>query len=175
MKLRLVVPQLLALLLSFSLLTCGQKQDDQKQSIPAQSDLKEIRAKIAQIGMKMQQAVLENDFATQLAFLADDIVIDSPMEPPVRGKTAVQEQEARAQKEGIRYRSFSGTTEDLWVCGERVYERGTWGMSFTTNTMKKPFAAYGSYFEIWTKDASGGYRIQYLVYTFDMNPYEAGG
>jgi ketosteroid isomerase-like protein len=174
MKPRLLVLQPLILLLSLSLVTCSQKKEDLKQSGPIQSDLKEVQTTIAQISLKMQQAVLENDFATQLSFLTDDILIDSPLEPPIKGKAALQEGEARAQKEGMKYRSFSGTTEDLWLCGDKVYERGTWGMSFTTNTMKKPFAAYGSFFEIWTKDATGSYRIQYLIYTFDMNPYEAG-
>jgi ketosteroid isomerase-like protein len=162
------------LLLSLSLLTCGQKQDNQKQSAAAEGDLKEIRATITQISQRMEQAVLANDYETQLSFMADDVIIDPPLEPPIRGKAAVQERNARAQQEGVKFRSFSGATEDLWVSGNRVYERGTWGMSFTTNTMKQPFAPYGSFFEIWTKDGTGTYRIQYLIYTLDMNPYETG-
>jgi ketosteroid isomerase-like protein len=157
-------------ILSLSLLTCGQKQDNQKQNAAAESNLKEVRAAIAQISLKMDQAILANDYETQLSFLADDIIIDPPLEPPIRGKAAVRERNARAQQEGVKFRSFSGTTEDLWVSGDRVYERGTWGVSFTTNEMKKPFAPYGSFFEIWTKDGTGKYCIQYLIYTLDMDP-----
>jgi ketosteroid isomerase-like protein len=161
-------------LLSLLLLTCGQKQDNPRLNAAAESDLKEVRATIAQISLKMEQAVLANDYETQLSFLADDIIIDGPLEAPVRGKAAVQERNAKARQEGVKFRSFSGTTDDLWVSGDRVYERGTWGMSFTTNKIKQPFAPYGSFFEIWTKDSTGEYRIQYLIYTLDMNPYETG-
>jgi hypothetical protein len=47
-------------------------------------------------------------------------------------------------------------------------------MSFTTNKMKQPFAPYGSYFQIWTKEGAGTYRIQHLIFTLNMNPYETG-
>jgi ketosteroid isomerase-like protein len=169
----------LVFLLSVILLSCVQKQENQtrehqQQSAAADSDLSEVRASIAQISQKMEQAVLANDMETQLSFLADSIIIDPPLEPPLRGKTAVEESMARASKEGMKYRSFSGTTEDLWVSGNKVYERGTWGASITTHTTKQPFAAYGSFFEMWTKDNAGSYRIQYLIYTLDMNPYETG-
>jgi len=174
MKWRILVPQLIVFLLSLPLVTCVQKQEDRKQSSSEQVDPKDIRATIEQINKKAEKAILANDFATQLSFFTDDITIDHPLEPPIKGKAAVQERMARGQKEGLKYRSFSGTTEDLWVCGDKVFERGTWGMSFTTNTMKEPFAPYGSYFQIWTKDAPGTYRIQYLIFTLDMNPYETG-
>ena len=169
----------LLILLSISLLSCDQKQDgqkqvNQKQNVSVQSDLSEVRAAIAEISQKLNQAVLADDYETQLSFLADGITIDPPMEPPVRGIAAVREGMARAQKEGMKYRSFSGTTEDLWTSGDKVYERGTWGMSFTTNRMTQPIAPYGSFFEIWTKDDAGKYRIQYLVYTLDVNPCEKG-
>jgi ketosteroid isomerase-like protein len=166
--------QIFVLIICISLLACGQKQNGQKQSAEAEINLREVRATIAEISLKMEQAVLANDYDTQLSFIADDIIIDPPLEPPIRGKGAVREGIAKALKEGVKYRSFSGTSEDLWTVGDRVYERGTWGMSFTTNKMKQPFAPYGSFFEIWTKDTSGNYRIQYLVYTLDMNPYETG-
>lgn len=171
---RRIITQLLVLTLAVPFLTCGQKQADQKQNYAAQSDLQEIRATIEQINKKMEKAALANDFATQLFYFTDDILIDHPLEPPIRGKAAIQERQSRGRREGVQYRSFSGTTEDLWACGERVYERGTWGMSFTTNTMKRPFAAYGSYFQIWTKRGGDTYRIEYLIFTLDMNPYETG-
>jgi ketosteroid isomerase-like protein len=170
MKPRFVLPFLPVLLLSLLLLSCGRGQP--KQEPPPQRDLADVRSAIEKISARMQQAVLEGDHATQLSFLAEDVIIDPPLDPPVRGKAAVQEQFARAKKEGQTYRSFSGTTEALWVVGDSVYERGTWGMSFTTNEMKKPFSAYGSFFEIWARDGSGGYRIAYLIYSLDMNPYE---
>jgi len=169
-----LITQLLVIILSIPLVTCGQNQPDQKQSNPEQSELKEIRATIAQINKKMEEAVLANDFATQLSFCTDDIIIDHPLEPPIKGKRALQESQSRGRREGVQYHSFSGTTEDLWVSGDRVYERGIWGMSLTTNTMRRPFAPYGSYFQIWTKRGGDTYRIEYLIFTLDMNPYETG-
>lgn len=78
----------------------------------------------------------------------------------------------RDHKEGVKYQSFSGAIEDLWACADKVYERGSWGMSYTTNRLKQPVAAYGSYFQMWTKHVEDSYRIQYLIFTLGSNPYE---
>lgn len=141
-------------------------------NVQAQDDVKEVKAKLTEINKKIEAAVLQGDYESLLAWYTDDIIIDHPLEPPVKGKNAVREQYKRNRKEGVKYHSFSGTIQDLWVCGDRVYERGTWGLSVTSNRQKQPVAAYGSYFQIWAKGGKESYRIQYLIFTLDFNPYD---
>jgi len=141
-------------------------------SAQAQDDIKDVRAKLTEINRKIENAVLQGDYDTQLSCFANDVIIDHPLEPPVSGKDALRAQFDRNRNEGLKYHSFSGTVEDLWVCGDRVYERGTWGMSFTSNRVKQPIAGYGSYFQIWSKHGKDSYRIQYLIFTLDFNPYD---
>jgi hypothetical protein len=68
--------------------------------------------------------------------------------------------------------SFNGEIEDLWVCGDRVYERGKWAMSQSTSFHKKPKAYYGSYFEIWKVQKDSTLLIDYMIYTLGFNPFE---
>ena len=159
-----VIPTLTLLFLCLVLSSSGSAQDN----------LKEIRQKLEGINRTMERAELENDYSTQLKYFTDDIMIDHPLEPPLRGKESLKARYERNQKEGVKYHSVSSTMEDLWVSGDRVYERGTWGMSVSSKRVKQPIGAFGSYFQIWRKQADNAYRIEYLIFTLDFNPYELG-
>jgi ketosteroid isomerase-like protein len=140
------------------------------ESLRAQDSMKELRAKIDDIGKKLEAASIRGDYELILSYYADDIIIDHPLEPPIRGKDAARVQIEKGIREGLKYHSFSGTIEDLWECGGKVYERGSWGMSYTSKHTRQPVGAYGSYFEIWMKGDDDSYKIQYLIYTLDFNP-----
>jgi hypothetical protein len=78
------------------------------------------------------------------------------------------------RKLGVKYQSMAGNIEDMWMSGDRVYERGTWAMSSISKDRKQPVAAYGSYFQIWHKGPSGQFKVEYLIFTLNFNPYEFG-
>jgi ketosteroid isomerase-like protein len=134
--------------------------------------LKNIKAKVEAINQLMEEAIMKEDFESQLGYMTDDVIIDSPFEPPVCGKDTLSRIFKKNKASGYKVRSFSGRMEKLWTCGDRVYERGTWGLSYTTSSHKNPMAAYGSYFQIWSVLPDSALKIEYVIYTLDHNPFQ---
>ncbi len=135
---------LLPLLVLFAQALTAAYGQSVSQAIPD-----DIRASLEAINKKMELAVLAGSYETQASMFTDDMIIDTPFDPPIRGKNAFLAQGQRARREGMKYHSFSGTVEDIWMCGDKVYERGTWGMSFTTTAQQHPLAYHGSYYKVF--------------------------
>lgn len=67
--------------------------------------------------------------------------------------------------------SINGTTQELWTCGELVYQRGTFGMSVKSKDRKRPDAFYGSFFQVWQKQPDGAFKIKMTIWNLDFNPF----
>ena len=105
-----------------------------------------------------------------LPYYAEDIIVSPGLNPTAKGKTAIKESYEKNRKDGVKYHSFSGTTEEIWECGDRVYERGTFGMSFSYKDHPKPIGYYGSYFTIWQREEDGSLKIKYVIWNLGFNP-----
>jgi len=138
--------------------------------VNAQDSLKEVKNKLEAINEARVQAALDGDYEALLKFLTDDVIIDPPFEPIIKGKKALRKRDEISRKIGLKYHSVSGTIEDMWIVGDKIYERGVWGMSITTNDLKQPIASYGSYFQIWRKQGDS-YLIEYVISNLDYDPY----
>lgn len=165
---------LLCSFLSILFISCNNKQDNQTadkiNNVPF-NDL-EIKSKIDKITQALNKAVLENDYETQLKYFTEEAIIAPPIGSVIRGKNAIKDGFDKNVKENVVLHSFNATIEDLWVCGDRVYERGKWAMAQSSNLYKKPKAYYGSYFEIWKVQKDGSLLIDYIIYTLGFNPFE---
>lgn len=165
---------LLCSFLSILFISCYNKQDNQtadKNNSVQFNDI-EIRSKIDKITQVLNKAVLENDYETQLKYFTEEAIIAPPIGSVVRGKKAIKDGFDKNVKENVVLHSFNATIEDLWVCGDRVYERGKWAMAQSSNLYKKPKAFHGSYFEIWKVQKDGTLLIDYMIYTLGFNPFE---
>jgi ketosteroid isomerase-like protein len=149
---------LLIILGMFSLNLCGQE-----------ADVKEL---IESTGEKMSRAVIAGDFEMVLSFFTEDMIVDPIFQPVIKGKKAYWDEVKKMEEKGIRYQSLTGTPVDIWACGDRIYDRGTFGMSLITRESSQPVAFYGSYFQIWQKQSDGSYKIQYMISNLDFNPFE---
>jgi len=69
-----------------------------------------------------------------------------------------------------QYHSFDGTAEDIWESGDKVYERGTFGVSLSYKDHPKPLAYYGSYFTIWQKASADSLKIKFVSWHLSFNP-----
>jgi len=130
-----------------------------------------IRKRIQEITSELNRAVLANDYETQLKYFTDDAAIVPPLGPKVEGKTAIKKAYERNIEEKLVIHSFNATIEDLWQCGDRVYEKGTWAMSQSSKRSKIPKAYHGSYFEIWKVQKDSTILIDYMIYTLGFNPF----
>lgn len=174
MKLFAKIFLLCSFLISILFISCNNKQDSQAfnkiKNVPI-SDL-EIKDKIEKITEILNKAILNNDYETQLKYFTESAIIAPPIGPVAEGKGAIKEGYEKNKKMNLVVHSFNGTIEDLWVCGDRVYERGKWAMSQSSNLHKKPKAYHGSYFEIWKVQKDSSLLIDYMIYTLSFNPFE---
>ena len=131
-----------------------------------------LREVIESIGDKINKAVVAGDYDTIMSYHTDDVIIMPDFKPMVKGKKAWKEEIKKDRQRGAKVRSFSGTIMDLWSCENQVYERGTFGMSVTSNESTHPIALYGSYFQIWEKQTDGSYKIKFTIWNLDFNPFE---
>ena len=129
-----------------------------------------LRTEIDSINNILDKAMLSGNFEAMMSYYAEDIIVSPGLNPTVKGKAAVKEGYEKSRKDGVKYHSFSGTTEEIWECEDRIYERGTFGMSFSYKDHPKPIGYYGSYFTIWQREADGSLKIKYVIWNLGFNP-----
>jgi len=139
----------------------------------SQESLAAVQHKLEEIGQILNKATLEGDYETLLKYHTDDAIIKADLRPVIKGKSTLREEYEKNKKVGAKIHSFSTTTEAMWICGDEVYERGTFGQTASYKDSSKPIAIYGSYFQIWLKQPDGSYKIKYIIWNLDFNPYES--
>lgn len=131
-----------------------------------------LREKIDKINNDIEDLMLKGNYEAILPYYSNDIIISPALQPSVIGIDAIKEIYKENKKIGLRHHSFSGNIEVLWECSDKVYERGTFGLSLSTKDHPKPAAYHGSYFTIWQKEKEDNLKIKYLIYNLDFNPYK---
>jgi len=156
---------------------CDKPKHDElaTQSVTVNAKDDDVRKTIERISDLLSKAALENDFETQLKYFTEDAIINPPLGPEVRGKAEIRKGFEKSREVGYTVHSHNTTARDLWVCGNRVYERGKWGMSQSVAGSRIPKAYHGSYFAIWIPQKDNSYLIDYMIFTLDYNPYEGQG
>jgi ketosteroid isomerase-like protein len=130
----------------------------------------EVRKQIEEINQLLEIAILQGDYETQLSYFTDDVMIDPPVQPVVTGRKAIRDGYEINKKDSVVYNAFDATTEDLWVCNDKVYERGSWGMAIRSKRSPIPEAYSGSYFQIWQLEPDSVFRISFMIYSLDSYP-----
>ncbi len=165
---------LLVVIIGIVLLFGGgcENQDlaDSKKEVQAEPETGSLKEQIMKINSIIGKAEMENDKATIIKYLTDDVIISPGFGPTVKGIEGVKNSHAENKKYNLVYRSFNVEPEDIWECSEFVYDRGTFGMSYTYKDHPRPRAYYGSYFTIWQKEQDGSLKIKYLLWNLDYDP-----
>ncbi len=157
--------------LIFSFISCENQNTPKEIKEKAAVDTTIIvREKLEKIGGILHKAMLERDYETMLKYYADDIIISADFQPTVKSKAAVRDSYEKNKKMEIKYHSFNGNTEDIWESGDKIYERGTFGMSLSYKDHPKPLAYYGSYFTVWQKGSDDSLKIKYFIWNLGFNP-----
>ena len=119
----------------------------------------------------MMNATLEGNSVSNIDHYTDDVIIMPAFQPAIRGKQDLISAYNKEKKKKLKYHSFNGIPEKRWMVNDQVFERGTFGMSVSTKDDPKPKAYYGSYFQIWTKQSDGEFKISYTIWNLDFNPF----
>lgn len=155
----------------FSFISCeNQNTPKEERENELVDTVSTISEKLEKIGGILHKAMLEQDYETMLKYYADDVIISADFHPITKGKAAVREAYEKNKKMEFKYHSFDGKQEDIWESGDKVYDRGTFGMSFSYKDHPKPLAYYGSYFTVWQKGNADSLKIKYFIWNLGFNP-----
>lgn len=132
----------------------------------------ELQKKLEAYGDILTKAVLDGDFETILSFHTDDVIIMPDLQPMIKGIKSLREGYEENKRKGVKYHSYSATTQDIWQCGDQIFHRGTFGASISSYESAQPIAFYGSYFSIWEKQRDESYKIKFMIWNLDYNPWE---
>lgn len=138
--------------------------------LKAQDLSDETRKEIDKLNQRMVELTLDGKYLSLVDFYADDAIVEPDFMPKIVGKDAIKKIYAEELKSKVKYHSFNGTIDEIWQCGNMIYERGTFGMSFSEEKNPKPRAFYGAYFQIWIIKDDGSYKIKYSIWNLDFNP-----
>ncbi len=134
-----------------------------------EDDEADLEARLEQIGDTIERAMLAGDYDEVLRHFTEDAILDPGLSPALHGREAIRAQYRKIKATGLRYNSFSSRIEEVWTCGDRVYERGTFGLSIEAPQLPRPEAYSGGYFEIWRRSGTD-LEIEYMIWNLDHDP-----
>jgi len=168
---KIISAAIIIIIVSF-LFSC--KNPDLRTEVKAKSekadDNPDILQKINNINAILGKAVRTYDYETIIKYHTDDAIISPGLGPSIQGKEAMRKSYTENKKMEVVYHSFETNNIALWESGDKVYERGTYGMSYSYKGHQKPDALYGSYFNVWQKENDGSLKIKYLIWNLGFDP-----
>ena len=130
-------------------------------------NLQHIKKELADIDTEVRTALLKGDYDTQLKYYANNAIILPPFYPMVKGKSELKQLVEEDKRQGTVFHAFDGTATDLWTCGKKVYEKGTFSVSLSNKHDNKPKVLNASYFTIWERQDNGELLIVYYMWNLD--------
>jgi ketosteroid isomerase-like protein len=150
--------------------SAADKPQESQRKLEAAAPENDLPARLEKTNRAIERAVLTGDYDSLLSFYTDDVILVPDFQPAVRGKSAVREGYMKEKKAGVRFHSFSATTEKIWSSGKEIYEYGTFGQAVSSRDHTKPKAYYGSYFMIWAEQPDRSLLIKYVIWNLGFNP-----
>ncbi|MDR3668514.1 MAG: hypothetical protein P4L35_16850, partial [Ignavibacteriaceae bacterium] len=71
---------------------------------------------------------------------------------------------------GIKYRTFSAKSTDVYGSGDITYEIGTYELTFSLPNNTTEMKDHGKYLNIWQKQADGSWKLRADTWNSDVNP-----
>lgn len=109
------------------------------------------------------QALRTDDVETFMSYVADDVVLMPPGEPPVRGKKAVREWYTAFLSQ-YRTSSLTLTEREAFVGSGWAVELGSYAWGLAPAGGGTPSVDRGSYMQVWRKQPDGKWRFAREVY-----------
>ena len=129
-----------------------------------------VNEKIESINRLLEEATLKGNYEALLDYYTEDIIVAPGISPVVKGKTAIVESYKENRKWEVKYHSFNARAEEIWEYNDNVFERGSFGMSYSYKDHPKPKAYSGSYFTVWQKEKDDSLKIKYVMWNLNFDP-----
>lgn len=131
---------------------------------------KSVNEKIENINRLLEDATLKGNYQALLDYYTEDIIVAPGLGPIVKGKFAIIESYKENRKWEVKYHSFNARVEEIWEYNDNIFERGSFGMSYSYKDHPKPKAYSGSYFTVWQKEKDDSLKIKYVMWNLNFDP-----
>ncbi len=113
---------------------------------------------IRQTATRMVEALERQDVDALMEGFSEDVVIIPQGEPILKGKAAVRVF-YRGQFEHYRLKAFGPSLDELVICGEWAFSRGTGASLVKSSENGRTVRAFNRGLEIWRKQPDGSWKI----------------
>lgn len=147
------------ILLSFTMFAGTNKKNE--------DDIEKLKKQIQALNDKFIKANVDEDLESYLSIYAEDAIVMPPFAPMIEGHEGLIDAWHKKLREGVKSLSGKATILEIWVSGNRVYERGSFAIHLSKKGVANPFNVYGSYFSVWEKQKDGSLKIKYDISNLD--------
>jgi uncharacterized protein (TIGR02246 family) len=140
----------------------------QQASMPVMPMATKPDAAILEIAEAYRKAVLDANAAGVAALFREDAVEMPPFQPPITGRTAIEQFYQGMFKGPIRVTGFTFTHVETTTHGDVAYDVGTYKRTMS-GAPTAHIDAVGTYVVI-LKRTGGEWRVAYIIYNCDCQP-----
>jgi uncharacterized protein (TIGR02246 family) len=132
-----------------------------------------IDAAIARVADDYVKASLAGDAKAVAALYTDDAVEMPPNQPPIKGRSAIQQYYAQVFSSGMKMARFTLNHLETRAVGDAGYDVGTYDQNLTPPGASSALDDTGKYIVVLRR-VSGAWKVAYAIYNSDR-PMEAPG
>jgi uncharacterized protein (TIGR02246 family) len=133
----------------------------------------DVKAMLKKNTDKLVKAMLADDNATIMAMYADDAYSLPSYSPMLKGKEAMVKHHEAEAKAGLKMKTFSLKTVDIFGNKDVMIQIGTFSLTIILPGQTQAVPDKGKFMTVWKKQADGSWKIQAETWNSDMNPMQA--
>jgi uncharacterized protein (TIGR02246 family) len=132
---------------------------------------------LARILRRLEAAENAGDAGYLVSMMADDVVIMVPNEAVQEGKDACAEFICRVRAWMVESldRHIEYVSAETRVLGDYAFDRGTFAFTATPKSGGDTTHAQGKYFWLYSRGASGSWKLSRMIVSLDDPPEECDG
>jgi ketosteroid isomerase-like protein len=135
---------------------------------PPPPDVAKIRKEVEDLVQNSARDMVTGKMDSTLSQYADDPVSMPNNGPMLKGKPAIKAYFSQMMN-GLKFKSVTFTTTDVFVGGPYIYEIGTYAMTMTMGTMPE-MSDKGKYLTVYERGKDGKLKIKAETWNTDTMP-----
>jgi ketosteroid isomerase-like protein len=150
----------------------GQPNANQELTADAQSgqDKSELLKQIEIITNILIQAFNAGDIDTILSYYTDDVMSLPDQHEAAIGKGALHKLQLEAKQEGVKIHSIKGLEQQIWDCGDFIFEAGRCVMSLKSPKLRYLLSDWRKSVTVWIRQPDGSLKIKLDSWNPDVIP-----
>jgi len=134
----------------------------------------EVLKQIETITDVLIQAFNAGDIDTILSYYTDDGMSLPDQHEAAIGKGALHKLHLEAKEEGVKIHSIKGLSQQIWDCGDFVFEAGRCVMSVKSPKLRYLLSDWRKYVTVWIRQPDGSLKIKIDSWNPDVIPASEG-